>query len=588
MMSEHIKIAARSPRKRYRADGVQRVFAFDFAVFRPEDIEIGIDGSVLSGGYTVAIGSAGSGAVTLDAAPPDGAAVVVQRRLLLRRETDFQEGGELRAKTLNDELDFQTAALQQVATAVARSLHLPDEDPDDAATRLPRAELRARKALVFDDAGNPAVSADMYADQAARAADSAAAAAAGAASAEASADAASVSAWNASSFAGNAAVHLADTAAHAAAAGIAAAEAQAGAADAAASASAVAIAWTHAAAVAMEDPGAGAFRFDAASPAAAGAIAVSTVSSDMGNPDVSDFVATWGDSTNPGVKGTLTLRKRGVPSTFAVFAVGSVADNGTWLGISLAHVASAGSWTAGDVACFGFARAGDKGLDGAGTIVSIAPGDASIAVGGTPADRTVALAANGVTLAKLAREGAPGQVLMSNGPGGDPSYQPLPAGVPAGTVVPFAGTAEPAGWLFAAGQAVSRSAFAALFAAIGTTFGGGDGTTTFNLPDLRGRVAAGRDNMNGTAAGRLTAGGAGIAGTTLGAAGGSEIHTLTVAQMPVHAHSQSGVVGGQNYALGSTYPDGPYTIGGSTGTAGGGQPHPNAQPTLVLNFIVKT
>ncbi|CAN0435146.1 unnamed protein product, partial [Phaeothamnion confervicola] len=110
-MSEHIKIAARPPRRRYRADGTQRVFAFDFAVFRPEDIEIRIDDAALAGGYSVAINAAGTGAATLDVAPPDGAIVVVRRRLVVRRETDFQEGGELRAKTLNDELDFQTAAL---------------------------------------------------------------------------------------------------------------------------------------------------------------------------------------------------------------------------------------------------------------------------------------------------------------------------------------------------------------------------------------------------------------------------------------------------------------------------------------------
>lgn len=71
------------------------------------------------------------------------------------------------------------------------------------------------------------------------------------------------------------------------------------------------------------------------------------------------------------------------------------------------------------------------------------------------------------------------------------------------TVLPFAGSAAPAGWLLCYGQAISRTTYATLFLAIGTTFGVGDGSATFNLPDLRGRVASGADNMGGTAAGRM-------------------------------------------------------------------------------------
>ena len=86
------------------------------------------------------------------------------------------------------------------------------------------------------------------------------------------------------------------------------------------------------------------------------------------------------------------------------------------------------------------------------------------------------------------------------------------------------------------GSAVSRTTFSELFASIGTTYGTGDGSTTFNLPDLRGRVAAGKDNMGGTPTNRLTAAGAGITGTALGATGGNQTHTLTTAQMPAHNH----------------------------------------------------
>jgi len=81
--------------------------------------------------------------------------------------------------------------------------------------------------------------------------------------------------------------------------------------------------------------------------------------------------------------------------------------------------------------------------------------------------------------------------------------------IPSGMIAPFAGPADgghtpPTGWFLCFGQAVSRSTYANLFTAIGTTYGVGDGTTTFNLPDLRGRTIAGQDDMGGSAASRLT------------------------------------------------------------------------------------
>lgn len=88
--------------------------------------------------------------------------------------------------------------------------------------------------------------------------------------------------------------------------------------------------------------------------------------------------------------------------------------------------------------------------------------------------------------------------------GASGSIDPSLGGVPSGVVLPFAGSSAPSGWLMAYGQAVSRTTYAALFAAIGTAHGVGDGTTTFNLPDLRGRVAGGKDDMGGTAANRLS------------------------------------------------------------------------------------
>jgi len=76
--------------------------------------------------------------------------------------------------------------------------------------------------------------------------------------------------------------------------------------------------------------------------------------------------------------------------------------------------------------------------------------------------------------------------------------------IPSGMLAPFAGTSAPSGWFLCYGQAVSRTTYAALFTAIGTVYGIGDGSTTFNLPDLRGRTIAGQDDMGGSAASRLT------------------------------------------------------------------------------------
>lgn len=172
---------------------------------------------------------------------------------------------------------------------------------------------------------------------------------------------------------------------------------------------------------------------------------------------------------------------------------------------------------------------------------------------------------------------------------------PSVGGAPAGVVLPFAGSAAPSGWLLCAGQAVSRTTYAALFASVGTAYGVGDGSTTFNLPDLRGRVPGGKDDMGGSAASRLTTAGSGVDGATLGAAGGAQTHSLTETQMPAHAHDLAlkyvtvgGAGSARNYwtrsAVDTLY-DGTVTDGASS--KGGGQAHNNTQPTLVLNYIIK-
>ena len=90
---------------------------------------------------------------------------------------------------------------------------------------------------------------------------------------------------------------------------------------------------------------------------------------------------------------------------------------------------------------------------------------------------------------------------------------------PAGIIMPFAGTVAPENYLFCDGSAVDRTTYATLFGVIGTTFGAGDGSTTFNVPDLSGRVPIGVSQAH-----------------TLGSTGGSETVTLTESELPAHVH----------------------------------------------------
>lgn len=102
------------------------------------------------------------------------------------------------------------------------------------------------------------------------------------------------------------------------------------------------------------------------------------------------------------------------------------------------------------------------------------------------------------------------------------AYEATLGGIQIGTMVAFGGPTAPPGWLFCYGQQVSRTTYSALFAIMGTAYGVGDSSTTFNLPDKRGRVSVGKDNMGGTPANRVTNAVCAIPGTTLGASGGDQ------------------------------------------------------------------
>lgn len=179
--------------------------------------------------------------------------------------------------------------------------------------------------------------------------------------------------------------------------------------------------------------------------------------------------------------------------------------------------------------------------------------------------------------------------------------------LPAGIVLPYAGATAPSNTLLCYGQAISRTTYAALFTAIGTAYGTGDGSTTFNLPDLRGRSVAGKDDMGGSAASRLTSTYFGTSAASLGAAGGTESVTLTSAQSgqkaisaapvtvtdPGHTHTGAIAGGSTTYQTGTgaqgatsgsstTGITATFTLAGSSAASA----HATVPPTLILNYII--
>ena len=133
---------------------------------------------------------------------------------------------------------------------------------------------------------------------------------------------------------------------------------------------------------------------------------------------------------------------------------------------------------------------------------------------------------------------------------------------PAGAIIAYAGATAPNGWMFCDGSAVGRNAFPKLFAATGALYGGGDGTSTFNLPNFKGRIPVGYDanqvEFNG-----------------LGKIGGNKTHQLTISEMPAHTH---GIV--MNDTTVGTDGDVPRADSGAkitstreTTSTGGSQPH---------------
>lgn len=170
-------------------------------------------------------------------------------------------------------------------------------------------------------------------------------------------------------------------------------------------------------------------------------------------------------------------------------------------------------------------------------------------------------------------------------PDGSVTQDSLASGVgflPSGAIIDFGGTSVPTGFLGCDGSNVSRTTYAALFSAIGTTWGVGDGVTTFTLPDFRRRTAIG-------------SGGTSISGpgTSVGNTGGAETHSLTSSENGAHTHAAGGGASGFVVQQGGVGPN-DYPAGGqlrveaNTASSGSGSAHNNMQPSAVVLKIIKT
>lgn len=144
--------------------------------------------------------------------------------------------------------------------------------------------------------------------------------------------------------------------------------------------------------------------------------------------------------------------------------------------------------------------------------------------------------------------------------------------LPAGVILPYGASDPPLGYLLCDGSEVSRETYLNLFAIIGTAYGSGDGSTTFNLPNLKGKIPVGKDSADGDF-------------DTLGKTGGAKTHTLTVDEMPSHNHSYANFLNPSGTRVGWNGANGFQTT--VTENTGGGQAHNNLQPYITLNYIIK-
>ena len=374
----HITVGDISPRIQYLADGTQTVFTYPFPIFKAADMAVYLGNALQIRGVTIAgAGQSRGGTVTFSTAPAQGVVVTLRRKLKIARTTDFQQSGAFRAKVLNDELDYQTAAIQQVNEALSRTLRRAFTSTSNVALILP--EPKADTLLGWN------TRADALENKAQK-------------------------------VTGVTAKTLAE-----------------------------------------------------------GTPASASYNDATGLITLGIPIGATGDTGMPGVKGDQGATGPQGP-TGATGATGPQGVRGGTGPRGLQGLKGDTGATGPVGATGAMGPAGTNGVFSAIATKAEAEAGTDTVKGMTPLRVKQAIAA------------------LSPAP---------PPGVPVGTVIASASTTTPAGYLHCNGGAISRRAYAPLHRAIGTRFGAGNGSTTFNIPDFRGTFLRGWDNGRGLDSGRL-------------------------------------------------------------------------------------
>lgn len=532
-MVNHISIGDVSPRIQYTADGVQTVYAYPFPIFQDADMDVYLADVLQSAGFSVSgAGTSGGGDVTFTTAPQSGVTVTLRRNIAIQRTTDFQEGGEFRAKVINDELDHQTAALQQVAEQAERAVQLSPTQPSgfDATLPLPVANAVVTYNATGTGFANGPVANDI-------------------ANAQVHANTAAESEVNAGKS---------ETAAASSASKAANSETKAATSEtnAAASATAAIVAkiewlgdWSGATAYTARD-----------------AVAYQG----------SAYICILGhtNQTPPNTTYWELLAQRGADGIGAM----SLVDSGN--GLTGGPITSTGTLSLDLDATPGLEFNTGKLRIKAGAAVTLDAAGLNVDVG-TTANKVVQL--NG-----LAQLPALDASLLTNLPAsnsvGDVKFR-VSTAVESGWLLVDGSTLGETGSGATYVGASYQALFEHLWDNVGDTYcpvstgrgasAAADWTAgkTLTLLDGRGRSLL----MAGT--------GPSLTARTLGEAGGEETHTLTTNEMPAHTHSQYG--SGSNVHSGSGSLSSADNVTSSTGSAGGGAAHNNMAPWLALNAFIK-
>jgi len=337
-----ITVEAVHRKVQYTSTGSLGPYAFAFKVLAATDIKVSVGATekTVTTHYTTTYNSDGTGSVTFTSgnAPAADALVTIESDQAIARTTDYSTGGDFTAASINDALDRLTINDQQIETELSRQIQLTSttkRTTSGTGTSGPliwpyedTASNNASKVVAYDSAGT------------------------------------ALELGPTTTAISGAATEATNAATSAAAALVSQNAAAASAATATAAASAVAVPYTFSTTTAMADPGAGVLRFNNSSLASVTAIAVDATSAASGNPDVSDFITTWDDSTST-VKGYVQIVEEGANQNFAIFTLSAVADNTGWLQLTVAHVDGSTGFDDTDDIAVHFSRTGLKGDTGA-------------------------------------------------------------------------------------------------------------------------------------------------------------------------------------------------------------------------------